>query len=314
MTKVVKSLWVCIFILFTCVLVLGGILIFRADSSESKSSLVGDPSPAPPILATVGGNPITKEEWIGELQRQYGMLVLDQMMTLKAIQLEAEVLAISVTDEEAAAELRLQMAGYESEEAYYTAMREQLGMSPAQIRDDAINHLRLEKVAIHGIQVSEDEIDQYLTEHRDQFESTISYELSHIVTSTLADAKQVSDRLAEGEEFSELARQYSKDAFSSAAGGILGWIDDDDPFLAANELMTAAQLEVGQWSEPVKITDGYAIVMLSGRKQDDPLGRSSVRQRARREVALSKADPLTEVERKLRVKYEAKLLDHEADS
>ncbi|MCG7410750.1 peptidylprolyl isomerase [Paenibacillus sp. ACRRX] len=314
MTKVVKSLWGCIFILFTCVLVLGGILIFRADSSGSRSNLESGPSSAPPILATVGGNPITKEEWIGELQRQYGMLVLDQMMTLKAVRLEAEALAIDVADEEVAAELRLQMAGYESEEAYYTAMREQLGMNPAQIRDDAINHLRLEKIAIHGIQVTDEEIDMYLTEHRDQFESTIAYEMSHIVTDTLANARKVSDRLAEGEAFSELARQYSIDAFSSAAGGSLGWIDDDDPFIAANELMTAAQLDVGQWSEPVKITDGYAIVMLSGRKQDDPLGRSSVRQRARREVALSKADPLTEVERKLRVKYDAKLLDHEADS
>ncbi|MDZ7544016.1 peptidylprolyl isomerase, partial [Clostridium perfringens] len=104
-------------------------------------------------MAVVGNEPILKEQWIEELERQYGSMVLERMMTIKAVEMEAAALHIQVSEDEVEAELRREMYGYESVEAYYTAMQEQLGLSPEQINRDLHYHLMLEKVAIHGIEV-----------------------------------------------------------------------------------------------------------------------------------------------------------------
>ncbi|MGZ9587119.1 peptidylprolyl isomerase [Paenibacillus marinisediminis] len=309
MTNEVKSLWGCIIVLFICVVVLGGMLLFRIDIPK-RGAVPDQEQEQSSVLAVVGNEPILKEQWIEELQRQYGSMVLERMMTIKAVEMEAAALHIQVSEEEVEAELRREMYGYESVEAYYTAMQEQLGLSPEQINKDLHYHLMLEKVAVHGIEVSDEEIEQYIDLHEDEISNPVSMQLSHIVVPDLDTANLALERLEAGESFEQVAEALSTDSFTSQQGGKLGWIDENDPFLAANERMMAVLLDVGTWSQPVKVADGYAIVMLTGRKEIDLYSSESLRERVRNEVALSKAPSLVEVEEQLKKKYNARVLNY----
>ncbi|UHA75306.1 peptidylprolyl isomerase [Paenibacillus sp. 481] len=304
MTKEVKSLWGCIIVLFTCVIVLASILISRLDVPSAKPDARPHPDTST-VVATLGDEKVTKAEWDAELERQYGYLVLEEMLTSRAAVKEAATLGIDITPDEVELELKRRMAGYESEQAYFEAMKQQLGMTPTQIRTDLSDKLLLEKIATFDVAVTEDEIDRHLRDHADIYVPVNQLELSHIVVSTQREARGVLERISKGELFQSLAEQVSNDAFSALQGGKLGWIDEDDPFVSAAELEAAKQLDIGGVSEPIRVDDGYAIVQLTGKKEAEPLESAIVRQQVRRDIALSKARPLPEVEDALREKHKA---------
>ncbi|SMG59043.1 peptidylprolyl isomerase [Paenibacillus aquistagni] len=314
MTKEVKSLWGCILVLFICVIILGTMLIMGVGLPHSTSLNPAPESKDSKPVASIGDQLITHQEWVKELERQYGSLVLDRMLSNKAVQLEASSLGIEVKPEEVDAELRRQMVGYDSVESYYQAMQEQLGMDSEQIYMETRQHLLLEKVATYPIRYTDEEVEEYVASHVEDYEPYLSYNLSHIVVKDATAAEEALQSLEDGVAFVDVAASMSIDEYSSDQGGSLGWIEDGDPFIENNELMVARSLTVGQWSAPVKVKQGYAIVLLSGRKQTPVEDSASIRARARRDMALSDIGSLHQVEEVLREKYTARLLTDKESS
>ncbi|BFH71760.1 hypothetical protein J27TS7_55560 [Paenibacillus dendritiformis] len=304
MTKEVKSLWGCILILCVCILVLAGMLIFKHDRPSAASDASASPDSST-VVATVAGEKITRKEWYEELERQYGAQVMEQMLTARAAEKEGQALGIEVSQKEVEQEIERQMRGYESADAYFQAMTDQLGMSPEQIRQDIHQRLLLEKIATHNVNVSEEELDRYLKEHRDAYEAVDAYQLAHIVVPTREEAEDVLAKLKDGETFASLAGRLSVDEFSSYQEGRLGWIDANDPFFSPSELEAAREMEVGDISEPIAVSDGYAILTVTGKREARSEGEAAIKERARRDVALSKSPPLKEWEEALRKKYNA---------
>jgi len=74
-------------------------------------------------------------------------------------------------------------------------------------------------------------------------------------------------RSESGEEFGELAREYSEDIGSAAEGGDLGWTSPGQMVPEFDKAM--ASTEVGQISEPVKTQFGWHIIQVEGRRQQD---------------------------------------------
>lgn len=303
MTKEVKSLWGCILILCVCILVLAGMLIFRHDRPAAPDANASPDSST--VVATVGGEKVTRKEWHEELERQYGAQIMEQMLTARAAAKEAEALGIEVSQTEVEQQIARQMRGYDSTEAYFQAMTEQLGMSPEQIRQDIHHRLLLEKIATHNVNVSEEEIGRYLQDHREAYESVDAYQLAHIVVRTREDAEDVLAKLKDGETFASLAGRLSVDEFSSYQEGRLGWIDDNDPFFSAAELEAAREMDVGDISEPIEVNDGFAILTVTGKREAQSEGEAAIKEQARRDMALSKSPPLKEWEEALRKKYNA---------
>lgn len=78
---------------------------------------------------------------------------------------------------------------------------------------------------------------------------------------------QLYQRLQAGEDFSELAREFSDDPGSAASGGDLGWVSPGDMVPAFDKTMAAAQ--PGQLSKPFESRFGWHILQVQERKQTD---------------------------------------------
>ena len=230
-------------------------------------------------------------------------------MLAAAVDQEAAALRLEVSPDELARQLAEMRQGYESEEQFYEAMRDQLGMSGEDVRNEARYRVLTEKLTLLGIDVSKAEIDRYIAEHPELTAAKRYYELAQIVVADEKTANQLLAQLEGGAAFGALAERYSADEFTAGSGGDLGWIEDQDPFMDPDVLRTASELEVGQVTGPIETGNGYVIVALNGRRQEDAPSPEAIRAEARRQAALGKAVPVRELERKLLDKYGAEVLD-----
>lgn len=88
------------------------------------------------------------------------------------------------------------------------------------------------------------------------------------------DALQVLDRVEAGEDFAELAREYSSDG-SAEEGGDLGFVDEDTPFV--EEFKEAAlALEVGETTGLVQTQFGFHIITATESDPDEGMRVSHI--------------------------------------
>jgi hypothetical protein len=106
------------------------------------------------------------------------------------------------------------------------------------------------------------------------------------VESVMAKGKELYQRIAGGEDFATLAREYSEGA-GRAEGGEIGWVNRGT-LVPGIEEVAFQKLSVGQVSEPFRTSMGVHIVKLEGRESGNVLPLSSVAPRIKEEL-LNKA-------------------------
>ncbi|SFB60599.1 foldase protein PrsA [Cohnella sp. OV330] len=274
-----------------------------------SGSMTGAPGGAGDTVAIVGETRITRRQLLDALLNSYGEQTVRMMMLRVAVQKEAQSAGISITEDAVDQELRKASEGYESLEAFYDARKQQLGMTREDVREDILYKLQLEALAIRGIEVTDADVDQYMSDHPEEFAPKEELKLSHIVVGRQKDAERLVDLLQQGEDFAELAAANSQDADTASDGGNLGWVEADDPFVAPELLAAAAKLEIGEAAGPIRTDAGYEVVLVAGRRGAGEQDAQAEREEAKREYALSAAPPLSEVEQSLLDKYGAKVLD-----
>ena len=207
-------------------------------------------------VALVNGTPIPVSYFESALARQQNGLdvadttaleakVLNDLITQLLIEQQAIQRGITVSDEmldEEIAELRTLVGNDETawqawlEQNLYTedSFRQELRaqLITTQMRDAVVGEVASDTVQVHA---------------------------RHILVSTKDQADEVLVRLNNGEDFVELARQYSLDVTTREEGGDLGWFTEIEllePLVAE----TAFSLEVGQISPPIATRLGYHII------------------------------------------------------
>ncbi|OAM51417.1 molecular chaperone SurA [Methylovorus sp. MM2] len=116
----------------------------------------------------------------------------------------------------------------------------------------------------------------------------ILVKLSEVVSESDAKHKvdSIKERLDNGANFSELARQYSEDG-SANNGGDLGWVNPGDTVPQFEQAMNA--LKINQISDPIRTPFGWHIIQVVERRTQD-MSRESARMKARQEIRSRKAD------------------------
>ncbi|WP_046216546.1 peptidylprolyl isomerase [Paenibacillus wulumuqiensis] len=299
MTKGKSPVWTAVMVLFiVIIMLLGAFWVIRAVQHSGSNSDV----------AVVGNESISEQEWVSELKKRYGQETLTQMLNRRVVQLEADALHIAVSDEEIRDDLAERMSGYASPQAFYKEMQTQFGLTPQDLQQESRYQIQLEKIATERIEVSDAQVDRYLEQH-EQETAQHQYDLAWIETDTEQAAEEAVQRIENGEEFATVAEEMSVDSFSSGKGGALGWIDEDDPFQPPEVIKVIQQMQAGDIVGPVALSTGhYAVVQVRDIRTPSSSKLQISRETARRKVALEQAEPLTDIEQKLRSKYKAYIL------
>lgn len=310
MTSQEKGLWTAVVVLTLGMVVMGTMMVMqglrpqREDADASGETGRGDGN----VIATINGEVITDKEWTDALKRRYGNELLLQMLNRKAVYAEALNRNLTVTPREISRELNAAMEGYDSVQAYYDEMQSQLGLTKEELELEAGYKLLLEKIATIGIQVRESDIEDYRSKHQEDFVTPEKYDLSLIVVKDRQYAEDLVDALKKGTDFEETARTESIDSYSRDSGGRLGWIEQTDPFQPEAIMNQAEHMQKGEIAGPVPVEEGYAILKMNDRKEKEVPSDEEIVEEIRMQLALSQADPLSQVEERLRDKYEAVII------
>lgn len=234
-------------LVITIVTALVGLAIIAGILLSSKDS----------VVAMVGDASISEDELQQTLLDQYGADALDVLITNKLIELEADKQKITVSDEAVEEELATLSESYGGE----TALEEAVvatGMTMDDVREDIINYIKTEKLLEPRIEITDEELQTYFDENKDTFATAEQVQASHILVADEATANEVKSKLDAGEDFSELAKEYSTDTTTAESGGDLGYFSSGDMVAEFEEVAFA--LGVDEISAPVKTEYGYHII------------------------------------------------------
>lgn len=138
-----------------------------------------------------------------------------------------------------------------------------------------VERIKRRKVSLR-ISVTEEDIDQYLNSNREKLETGLSFEARHILFVPPAgageDGWQASRRRAEdvytrvmgGEDFGELAQEFSDDTATAKNGGRLGVLKRGE--LAPDIEKAILRLSPGEHSPPFRSEVGYHLFELESKE------------------------------------------------
>ena len=207
-------------------------------------------------VATVDGEKITKEALYDEMESQYGASILDSLITNKLVELEAKKEGVQVTDAELEAELDAFIESYGGEDTFNSAL-EYNGMTLDVFKKDMKNSMLIEELLAPQVEITDEDMQTYFDENKEEFNQQEQVRASHILVEDEATAQEVLEKINAGEDFAELAKEYSTDG-SAENGGDLGFFGKGDMVAEFEEAAWA--LEKDEVSDIVKSEFGYHII------------------------------------------------------
>jgi peptidyl-prolyl cis-trans isomerase C len=112
--------------------------------------------------------------------------------------------------------------------------------------------------------VTEEEIRKVYDDEAAKLQQTERVRARHILVGSEKEAEDILARLAKGEKFEDLAKQFSLDG-SKDYGGDLGYFTQ--PEMVPEFSKAAFALKVGETSQPIKTDFGWHVIRLEDRKQ-----------------------------------------------
>lgn len=248
-------------------------------------------------VAVVGNETITESDWTNELKRHYGNMVLENMIDRQVVLLQAEQNGVTVTDQEIESELKKLEERYVD---FFGVIRQDTGLSPEELKNELRHYLLLEKLATLDIQVSDQELFRHYEQNRSKYNQPPLARVSAIYIDDQAEAEQVIAELKNGADFQTLAKERSKEIYSSASGGDLGWISLLGGDVEQEIADQAITMQEDQISGPIALERGYAVIKLHNKKEAVTHTFDDVKEEIKREIALNQAGSLESVLERLR--------------
>ncbi|WP_273124033.1 foldase protein PrsA [Bacillus weihaiensis] len=212
------------------------------------------------VVAKVGSESVTKDDLYAFFVSQNGEAALDSLITKSIIEQEAKKQEVKVSDEEVEAEVDELVLSYGGEEMFNQTLATS-GLTMEDVFEDMKLNLQIEKLVESRIDVTEEELQTYFDENKESFAKTKQIKASHILVEDEDTANEVKDKLNAGQDFIELAQEYSTDTASAESGGDLGYFGEGSMVAEFEE--AAFSMKVDEVSEPVKTEYGYHIIKVT---------------------------------------------------
>ncbi|RTR28428.1 foldase [Robertmurraya yapensis] len=232
------------------IIILIGALVFSLNNKEGYA-------------ASIDGEKIGMDELHELLVTQYGADGVNTLLAQKIVEKEIAKNDIKVTDKEIDAELAEYQEYYGGEESFNSVL-ESSGVKLADVKEDIKRNVATNKLLEDRIEITDEEMKTYFEENKAQYGQAEQVQASHILVEDEATAKEVKEKLDAGEDFAELAKEYSTDS-SSESGGDLGYFGKGEMVAEFEE--AAFSMEIGEISEPVKSEHGYHIIKVVDKKE-----------------------------------------------
>ncbi|EWH22633.1 peptidyl-prolyl cis-trans isomerase [Bacillus haynesii] len=267
-----RTLWPIILgaIFVNCIVI--AYVLTKAQTASSSS--------AQEVIAHIGKNGITREEWLSEMEERYGKSTLEDMINDRVVTQMAEKNKIKVSDDDIEREFLLIKAVYNS---FY----EDEDTTEKEWKEQIRHNILLEELLTKDIVISDSELKSFYNKNKDLYKFDDSYRLKHIVVKDKDEAEQVLKELKEGSSFEAAAAEHSTDRYTAPYGGDLGFVNDQHENVPAEYLAKAEELKENQWvDEPIKTSQGYAIIQLKEKLPGQAFTYSEVKSQIRRQIAM----------------------------
>lgn len=201
------------------------------------------------VLATINGDKITIDEFNKELDRiPMNMKMVVATQSGKKNYLERLIVKRLLLKEAAKENI-------ESDKEFQDRLKD--------IKEQLLLEALLKKKINTAAQITDEELKRYYEKNKENFKKDKEINTRHILLKTEEDARQMLSRLQNGEDFVELAKQYSADPSAATTGGEIGF-HPKGSLLPEYEKAAFSLNKVGDISGIVKTRLGYHIIKLEG--------------------------------------------------
>jgi len=208
----------------------------------------------------------TSKEKVGQQQ------ALDQLIDRMLIEQEAKKMGVTVTDAEVDGTINALKQRYNLQGSEMSEALKQQNMTEEEFREQWKYQLLTKKVMDRKLQgkiaITDEEIRDYYTKNYGKIDDVDEVRIAQILMYDKDEAEKVADLAKSNEEdFSNLAKRYSKDQSSATNGGDLGFFKKGDLMDTLSEAVEGAK--VGEVVGPVESPAGYHILKVTDRKSAD---------------------------------------------
>lgn len=237
------------------------------------------------VAATVNGETITVDDWIGRMQNlryqdfvqsvsplraktaSAGQVALESLVNSKLVLQYAKKVGLLPSD----AELDKAVEDAKKQPGIALALQNKL-VTEATLREELKIQRALYNVATVNRNVTQEEVALYYASHQEQYGQPEQWRIAVIRVTSKAAADKVAAELKAGKAFEEVAAQLSEDADSKKRGGELGTFAVNDPGMPAFIREPVSKLKVGETTPVITSNVGgptpvYFYLRLLGKKE-----------------------------------------------
>jgi len=228
--------------------------------------------------------------------------VLEQFVTDKLLEVEVREAGISISDDEINRYIeQVKKSNRLTDEDLKIALSRD-GMTLASYRASVKAEMEkseiIDRQVRRKVNITDEDVERYYKLNSKNYRGNERARIRHIllplaesapteqVQTAMAKGKDLYKRIAAGEDFAVLAREYSEGAGRND-GGEIGWVSRGT-LIPGIEEVAFQKLKVGQVSEPFRTSMGVHIVKLEGREDGGVVPLSTVAPRIKEEL-LNKA-------------------------
>jgi parvulin-like peptidyl-prolyl isomerase len=211
--------------------------------------------------------------------------IIDSLIVIKLLEKYAEENNITVSSQEVDEQVESLISTYDSEKDFESALKSMgidRGFLEDYLKSQIISNKIYEEVTA-DVEVTDQEVKQYYNDNKEKFLVPAQVKASHILAlfpwvedgseeteegrdEALDKIKMIEAKLENGEDFEELARQYSDDQSTAENGGDLGYVSEGQMVEEFDKALFS--LDEGETSKIVETVYGFHIIKAFDRKEE----------------------------------------------